>query len=114
MSLSLYPFIGAYIYKRFVQGRTQDLFNHLPALISNVLIVMYFVYLFITNTALAPFNCQSTTPDDGKLYMQAVGTEAECGVKGGTQMTLVPYAIIALMGYSIGFPMVVAFIIYRN
>jgi len=114
MHLSLYPFFGALIYKRYFQGRTSNLFNHLPTLVSNVLIVMYFMYLFITNTAFAPFNCQSTSPDDGKLYMQAVGTEAECGVAGGTQQILVPYAIVALIVYSIGFPIVVAFIIFRN
>jgi len=114
IGLSLFPFFGAVVYKRFVQGRRSELFNHVPTLISNILIIMYFMYLFITNTALAPFNCQATTPDDGKQYMQAVGTDAECGEDGGTQQTLVPWAIIFVMGYSVGFPAFVAFIIFRN
>jgi hypothetical protein len=112
--LSLFPFLGALFFKRYFQGRRKDLFNHLPSLISNVIIIMYFMYLFITNVALAPFNCQATTPDDGKLYMAAVGTDAECGVSGGTQQTLVPYAVVALIVYTIGFPLFVAFVIFRN
>jgi len=116
IGLSLFPFFGALFFKRFVQGRRKDLFNHLPSLISNVLIIMYFMYLFITNTALAPFNCQSTTPDDGKTYMQAVGTDAECtgGTLTPTYAPLVPYAIPCLILYTIGFPAFVAFVIFKN
>jgi hypothetical protein len=114
IGMSLFPFFGALLFKLIVQGRRKDLFNHLPGLISNVIIIMYFMYLFITNIALAPFNCQATTPDDGKLYMAAVGTDAECGVPGGTQQILVPWAVFALIVYTIGFPAFVSFIIFRN
>ena len=38
----------------------------------------------------------------------------ECGKPGGIQMTLMPYAICALVFYCFGYPLVVMTILYRN
>jgi hypothetical protein len=38
----------------------------------------------------------------------------ECGVPGGTQMTLLPYAILGIIFYSVGYPAFIANLLWRN
>ena len=66
----------------------------------------------MTRLTLDVFNCQPTTPSDGKEYMLAVFEE--CGVPGGTQLTLMPFAFVTLAVYVIGFPAFVAFKLRAN
>jgi hypothetical protein len=73
----------------------------------------YFLYLYETRTLLDVFNCTPTTPPDGKQYLQAVFEE--CGVPGGTQVTLIPWAIIGLIVYTVGYPAFVSYwVLWRN
>jgi hypothetical protein len=37
-----------------------------------------------------------------------------CGVPGGVQMTLIPFAVCGLVIYTIGYPSLVFAILYRN
>ena len=85
-------------------------------------------------TALPCSNCAPTDPPDGKLYLQASSGSRkegdrgprvasfslsapfpspqvvfeECGVPGGTQLTLLPWAVIGIIVYTIGYPAFIA------
>jgi len=84
--------------------------GHAPALISSLLLLMYVLYLYITKNILDVFNCVPTEPPDGELYLAAVFEK--CNVKGGTHLTLLPFAIIACLGYTLGYPVAVGFFHY--
>jgi hypothetical protein len=38
----------------------------------------------------------------------------QCGIPGGTQMTLMPWSIIGFVCYTFGYPAFLAFTIWRN
>ena len=73
-------------------------------LLSTWITVLYFFYRYVTRTLLDVFNCVPTTPPDGRLYLQPVFEE--CGVPGGTQRTLLPYAVAGFLLYTAGYPLV--------
>ena len=99
-------------YKRCLKGRKKNLNRHLPTLISTTLMMLYFLYLHLTRTIFDVFNCNPTDPPDGNLYLEVVFEE--CGTPGGTQMRLLPYAIPALMCYTVGYPLVVMWVFRKN
>ena len=79
------------------------------------LMCFYYGYLMLSNNTLAIFNCQPTSPPDGHLYMAEVGPDGGvCYVPGSMQQQLEPWAIIAFIIYTIGFPAYVAFILYTH
>lgn len=103
--------------------------SHVGTLISSLMLIAYFLYIYITRLLLdvlcvppaasaphrclfTPFapcvcsNCAPTDPPDGKLYLQVVFEE--CGVPGGTQMTLMPWAILGIIFYTVGYPAFIA------
>ena len=110
--------------------------THINIFISLYLIAVYFAYLFLARTIFDVFNCSPTTPPgtlcvhfctvlfqqhaspslaataDGKEYMQAV--IVECYKEGGLHMRLLPWAILACIGYVVGFPLFVIFVLARN
>ena len=55
----------------------------------------------------------STTPVDTTEYLQ-VGVLEECGKPGGLQMTLLPFAVVAFVVYTFGYPFFVAMKLLRN
>ena len=59
-----------------------------------------YAFRYLTRTILDVFNCAPTDPPDGKTYLEVVFEE--CGVPGGLQMRLLPFAIVALLVYTIG------------
>jgi hypothetical protein len=68
-------------------------------------------------TSILPLYCLTSSHPSSShacrhLYLVAVFEE--CGVAGGTQLTLMPWAIIAILVYAIGYPVVVATILWRN
>jgi hypothetical protein len=100
-------------YKRFVkQQEWLHANSHLPGLISASLLLLYIFYLYVTKTILDVFNCVPTEPPDGKLYLAAVFEE--CWVPGGAHLTLYPYAILAVIAYTIGYPAFLAQLTYRR
>ena len=104
--------IAILFYKRCLKGRKKNLNRHLPTMISTTLMMLYFLYLHLTRTIFDVFNCNPTDPDDGNLYLEVVFEE--CGTPGGTQMRLLPYAIPALVVYTIGYPLVVMWVFKKN
>ena len=73
---------------------------------------MYIFYIYLVRNVLDVFNCAPTDPDDGHTYLQAVFVQ--CGVPGGVQLFLVPFGVIAIFVYVIGYPVVIGVILYRN
>ena len=79
------------------------------------LMLFYYGYLMLSNNTLAVFNCQPTDPSDGYLYMAEVGADGgKCYRPGTMQQELEPFAIIAFIVYTIGFPAFVAFVLHTN
>ena len=103
--------------KRFWEGRKKNLNRHAHAMVSLNLIMMYFMYLYLTRSALDVFNCVALDPPDNVhpdwTYMTAVGGE-RCYEEGGLQMQLLPLAIVAVIVYTIGYPTVLLFLFWRN
>ncbi len=58
------------------------------------------------------FNCAPTTPPDGHLYLDVVFEE--CGIPGGLQMTLLPMAVVALVVYVVGYPSLLATLLWKS
>lgn len=82
------------------------------AFISATLLLFYMLYLYLVRTIFEVFNCIPSTPPDGQLYLQA--TFEPCGVPGGTQMSLLPFAVIGLIGYGLGYPTFLARLFWKN
>lgn len=107
-------FIGIAGYKRCVKGQRDRtiVYSHESGLISALLVLIYVLYLYLTRTVFDVFNCTPTTPPDGKLYLTVIFEE--CGIKGGTQLTLLPFALGGLGAYSIGFPLYLGRLLWSN
>lgn len=99
-------------YKALILGRRKNLQRNLAGLVSSFLLLFYVLYLYLTTTMLSVFNCVPTNPPDGQLYMTAVFEP--CGVPGGVQLTLAPWAVLGLIFYSGGYPAFVLTNLYRN
>jgi len=105
--------ITKYVHKRWVKRVRKSQRNaHLSTMIGSLLVMFYYLYLYLTRTTLDVFNCGPTDPPDGKEYMSAVFEE--CWVPGLTQMTLLPFACVTLVVYTIGFPAGLFWILRRN
>jgi hypothetical protein len=79
---------------------------------SIMLLLLFFLYLYVSTMMFSVFQCDSPDPPDGKLYLQAVFEE--CGIPGGTQMTLMPSAILGICFIVVGYPLGVLVVVYRN
>jgi len=112
IGVALSLFLGKLFWKACVKRRNKKLFSHLPALQGAIFLIMYYLYLYLANTTLAPFNCQATDPDDGFTYMQDVFEP--CDQPGGLQQRLLPYAGVAFIVYIIGYPTFCALLIFRH
>jgi hypothetical protein len=103
------------LYKALVLGQRKksELFAHLPGMINSCLSLLYVLYLYLTRTIFDVFNCTPTFPPDGRLYL-TVANHEQCGIPGGTQLTLMPYAVAGLIVYSFGYPAFISSILYKN
>lgn len=106
-------------YKGLILGRSKkDLMRHVGAIKAAAIVVMYFLYLYITRTLLDVFNCSPTTPptyDANGVIIKYLSVQfEECGKPGGLQMRLMPVAILGLVFYSIGFPAFMIFTLVRH
>jgi len=103
-----------YWHKRVIQKRTKNLHNHVHLVIGMCLMGFYYMYLYITKTSLDIFNCSQTDPPDDWTpgYME-VAFEP-CYKPGGVHVRLLPFAIAFFLLYSVGYPVLVAFIILTN
>ena len=71
------------------------------------------MYLSISRATMDVINCQDTDPPSGKMFMASMPLE-ECNVPGGLQLRVLPAALIFLVAYCIGFPIIVLVIFYRD
>ena len=105
------------VIKKRIKGRTQKLNKHAHAMVSMNLVMMYFLYLYVTRSALDVFNCTPLDPPDPihpeYTYMTAIGGEL-CYQEGGLQMSLIPYAICGIIFYTIGYPCLLGWLFWKN
>jgi hypothetical protein len=95
-------FWAVWAYKALVMGQARkEWFTHAPGQINATLSLLYVLYLYLTRTVFDVFNCTPTFPPDGRLYLSVADHEL-CGIPGGTQLTLLPYAVAGLFFYSFG------------
>lgn len=87
-------------------------------LTSMALTMFYFLYLYLARTTFEVFNC--IPPPDGNALddaphgsMQAEPSYA-CYVAGSPQMALLPWALITMFVYALGYPIVVGIVLWRN
>jgi len=97
-------------YKRTRSCKSQ--MTSLAGSVSILLLLLFLMYLYVTKTILAVWECLPASPDDGKRYLQVVFEE--CGRPGGTQLALIPFAVGGLIGIVFGYPLTVLFVLYRN
>ena len=76
------------------------------------MLLFYVLYIYLTRTVLEVFNCTPTVPPDGQTYLSAVFVP--CGVPGGVQMTLLPWAAIGVVVYIVGYPAMAGALLWRN
>jgi cysteine-rich repeat protein len=106
-------YIGKLLYKVCIKKVQKEARNaHLPTMVAAFISMFYFLYLFLSRQIFEVFNCSPTDPPDGKTYLSMVFEE--CGKPGGVQETLMPWAVIALLVYVIGFPIGAGVILWRN
>ncbi len=80
--------------------------SDLPVLASFLLVLLTFLYMNVTQMLLQSFNCIPASPPDGQTYLVVNGEP--CGTSGGTQMTLMPWSILGLVAYTLGYPIILA------
>ncbi|CAE7568000.1 unnamed protein product, partial [Symbiodinium sp. KB8] len=101
-----------YLYKRCILGRRKGLNTHTPRMVAVMAMTMYYLYLYLTRTTLDVFNCNPTEPSDGKTYLEIVFVP--CWEEGGVQMAMLPWAVIGLLLYVIGFPAGVTYLLRKH
>ena len=80
------------------------------------MLAMYYMYLMLTLRALQIFNCSPAEPDDGWTYtgftsLECAGGLCRCGDPRHLQDKLVFPAMIALLFYTLGLPLIIFIII---
>lgn len=88
-----------YVDKRFIKGRRKKLHSHVAALIATGLVLFYYLYLLLTRTSLDIFNCNPTVP---------------CWQQGGLHLQLLPWAALAFVAYTLGYPALLFFLLFKN
>ena len=86
--LFVFLFVCKLFYKRVVKGQKKHLLSSVPALVSTVITMMYFLYLLLVRNTFDVFNCNPTVPPDprGIEYMSAA--VIPCWAPGGLHMTV--------------------------
>ena len=90
--------------------------HFISRLVGTFMLSLYFMYLMLTMRALQVFNCSPTDPDDGWTYtsftsLECAGGLCRCGDVTHLQSKLALSAIVALLAYTLGFPVWVLAII---
>jgi hypothetical protein len=86
-------------------------------LVGTFLLSVYFLFLSCTTRALEIFNCSPTDPDDGWTYTDFTDRKCDggglcrCGDPEHLPLQLAPYATIALIVYTLGFPLFLLWIL---
>jgi hypothetical protein len=99
------------------QRGSRKLCRHAQGLIGLLFILIYYLYLNLTKYTLDIFNCNPTSPpefENGELVTYLDATFEQCYVPGGMHERLVGLAVLALLMYTLGFPLLTAFFLYRH
>jgi hypothetical protein len=102
-----------------MQGKEFNCGRKFGKIIAQYLLMLYYVYLSVTRRALDVFNCNPSVPSDGYFYTEFTSIDCEgglckCGIEGSTQVELVPWALLFLGLYTLGFPGFVLTVILKN
>ena len=111
-----------WFYKKFIGRKNRKKrHSHSDKTVGACIAIMYYIYLNLSMTALEVFNCSTQELEDpltgeivsdGKEYMQE--TNWECYTSDSKQMELLPYAVVAIAVYTIGYPCFVASILLNR
>ena len=103
-----------YLYKKIKRVPSEKRHLHADPLIGVFMVIMYYLYLFITRNTFDIFNCSPTEPDDGYEhgYLQVVFEP--CFQEGGLHLMLFPWAILSLLVYVIAYPALMTIFLIRN
>jgi hypothetical protein len=96
---------------------SRKLCRHAQGLIGLVFILIYYLYLNLTKYTLDIFNCNPMAPpefENGELVTYLDATFEQCYVPGGMHERLVGLAVLALLLYTLGFPLLTAFLLFRH
>lgn len=106
-------YVIQYCYKRFVLKKpAAERHAHVDRLISIGVVIMYFLYIYLTRLTLDVFNCSPTDPPDGKEYMSGM-TDVECFVSPVHQL-LLPFAFVSAIVYVAGYPLFAVLLLRSN
>ena len=110
-------FFGQVFVER-IRGTQKKIGKQFSKIVALFLLMQYYLYLAVTRRALDIFNCNPSVPSDGYQYTEFTSTFCEgglckCWIEGSVQLRLVPYAIIFIIAYTLGFPAIVAFGLLR-
>eukprot|EP01029_Cantina_marsupialis_P014770 TRINITY_DN323_c0_g3_i1.p1 TRINITY_DN323_c0_g3~~TRINITY_DN323_c0_g3_i1.p1 ORF type:complete len:6065 (+),score=1822.54 TRINITY_DN323_c0_g3_i1:50-18244(+) len=110
--------IFKWTHKRLILKNKKKATSHVAMLISVFLVTFYYLYLYLLRMQLEIFNCTETEPYDGYYYTEFSSSSCNgmcrCWESGGIHLKLLPFAIITFILFSIGFPVFVARIIWKN
>ena len=107
-------FILLFLWKFVVWGQRDRgaASSHLAGLCGSYLMLIFYMYIMLTKSALDIFNCNPLAHDDGHTYLSVVFVP--CGEPGGLQLTLLPLAIGAFMTFTVGFPAILFYFLFTN
>ena len=110
-------FVVYFVFTWCVKGHGfKDSANHVDMLIKAVCVMFYVLYLNLARLTADALNCTPTDPpeydEDGNVirYFQAVFEP--CNTPGGVYLTLLPFTLMALFVYVIGFPAWASYILF--
>jgi len=118
--LLVLAYVGGVAIKWASGIRSKELLHkHVNGLYASGFIMMYYLYLPLTEKVVEVFNCSELEPSDGSEYTawtspSCAGGLCKCWVPGEVQMSLVPYAVLALACYTILYPIVVMRVIFMH
>jgi hypothetical protein len=81
-------------------------------IVGGYLIVFNLMYLSLCRSAMDIFNCREMVPPDGYSYMAS--TYDRCYESGGPHAFLLPYAVLSVTFYCVGFPVVLSTALWWN
>ena len=103
---------GSVSYSVMQQSMDHSLSNALTQATSMGITMTYFLFVLVSKTALAPFNCVPTRPPSGHMFMADRPLE-ECFVEGRLQQRLQTPALVFLIFYVFGFPFATSMLFWR-
>ena len=108
---------GHCCYQRFVLNGASIDKMYSSKLVGTFLLCVYFMFLSCTTRALEVMNCSPTDPDDGWTYTDFTDIKCDggglcrCNDPEHLPLQLLPYAIVGIAVYTLGFPLMLFWIL---